>query len=172
MKLRRVTRIIHATTALLAVAFSLAGAARVLAQSNSSQQETSVLDHATGPFDVKLIPQDDKIEPTLGRMIIDKQYRGDLEGTGKGEMLTGSTEIKGSAVYVAVERFTGTLKGRSGSFSLHHTGVMTRGTPHLAITIVPDSGTGQLAGISGKMDIKIAAGGKHSYDLEYTVPKQ
>ena len=85
-------------------------------------------------------------------------------------MLTAATNTKGSRVYVAVERFTGTLNGRRGSFSLHHTGVMTRGTPNLTITIVPDSGAGQLEGIAGKMSITIAVDGKHSYDLEYSLP--
>ena len=99
-------------------------------------------------------------------MTIEKQYHGELEGSGKGEMLTAATNTKGSRVYVAVERFTGTLNGRRGSFSLHHTGVMTRGTPNLTITIVPDSGAGQLEGIAGKMSITIAVDGKHSYDLK------
>lgn len=87
-------------------------------------------------------------------------------------MLTAATDIRGSGVYVAVERVSGTLKGRSVSFSLHHTGVMTRGTPNLAITVVPESSTGELVGISGKMNITIAVDGKHSYDLEYTLPTQ
>jgi hypothetical protein len=85
-------------------------------------------------------------------------------------MLTGGTTRKDSGVYVAVERVEGTLQGRKGTFLLHHTGVMTRGTPNLSITVVPDSGTGELVGITGKMDIQIAEGGKHSYDFEYTLP--
>jgi hypothetical protein len=76
--------------------------------------------------------------------------------------------VDGSAGYVAMERFTGTLNGRSGAFSLHHKGTMTRGAPELSVTVVPDSGTGELAGISGKMDIQIE-GGKHSYELEYAL---
>ncbi|MBZ5682982.1 MAG: DUF3224 domain-containing protein [Acidobacteriia bacterium] len=125
---------------------------------------------AHGSFDVKLTPQsDDKSDPTFGRMTIDKQIHGELEATSKGQMLTAGTEVKGSGVYVAVERVTGTLKGRSGGFTLHHTGIMTRGTPQLTITVVPDSGTGDLAGIAGTMTITITDG-KHFYDFDYTLP--
>ena len=127
--------------------------------------------HAAGPFDVKVTPQDDKSEdPLLGRMTIDKQYHGDLDATGKGQMLTAGSAAKGSGAYVAIEKVSGTLLGRRGTFVLQHTGTMTQGAPQLIITVVPDSGTGQLAGISGKMAIKIAEGGKYSYDLEYTLP--
>ena len=126
--------------------------------------------HASGPFEVKLVPQTDSAgDPTLGRMTIDKQYHGDLEATSKGQMLTAMADVKGSGVYVAVERVNGTLHGRNGTFALHHTGIMTRGVPQLSITVVPDSGTGQLVGLTGKMDITIVDG-KHSYDFEYTLP--
>jgi hypothetical protein len=127
--------------------------------------------HAAGTFDVKLTPQppEDKTEgSTLGRMSIDKQFHGDLEATSKGEMLSAMTAVRGSAGYVAIERVSGTLQGRSGTFVLQHTGTMTRGAPQLTITVVPDSGTGQLAGLSGKMTIKIE-NGKHSYEFEYTL---
>jgi hypothetical protein len=130
---------------------------------------------ASGPFDVKVIPQpaDDKVgEPSVGRMSIDKLYHGDLEATSKGQMLAAMTEIKGSAGYVAIERVTGTLRTpggvRSGSFALQHSGTMNRGAAQLSVTVVPDSGTGQLAGLAGKMTI-IVADGKHSYDFEYTL---
>ena len=126
---------------------------------------------ASGPFEVKLVPQamgDQAESSPLGRMAIDKQFHGDLEATSKGEMLTAGTSVKGSAGYVAIERVTGTLHGRSGSFVLQHSGTMTRGVPQLTITVVPDSGTGDLAGLAGKMAIVIADG-KHSYDLEYTL---
>jgi hypothetical protein len=126
--------------------------------------------HATGPFDVKMIPQDDKAGDGLTRMLLDKQYHGDLEGAAKGQMLTGGVSANHSGAYVAMEKFTGTLHGRSGSFVLHHTGIMTNGKPDLTILVAPDSGTGQLAGITGKMTITIAADGKHSYDFEYTLP--
>jgi len=126
--------------------------------------------HATGPFEVKLAPQDDKIDPELGRMTIDKQFHGDLEATSKGQMLTGGSNPRSSGVYVAVEKVNGTLKGRKGTFILHHTGIMDHGKPELSISVVPESGTGELAGLTGKMNIIIAEGGKHSYDFEYTLP--
>ncbi|HEX7877978.1 MAG TPA: DUF3224 domain-containing protein [Candidatus Eisenbacteria bacterium] len=127
---------------------------------------------ARGPFDVKLTPQSptgDNPEPTLGRMLLVKSFHGDLEATSTGEMLTAGTSTKGSAAYVAVERVTGTLHGRRGTFSLHHTGIMTRGVPDLSIHVVPDSGDGELAGISGTLAIQIE-GGKHSYELTYDLP--
>lgn len=126
---------------------------------------------ATGVFVVKLSPQlpDDGAEDAaLGRMSIDKQFHGDLEATGKGQMLMAGTGVKGSAGYVAVEKVDGTLHGRNGAFVLQHSGTMTRGVPQLIITVVPDSGTGELAGLAGKMAIDIAEG-KHSYDFEYTL---
>jgi len=139
---------------------------------NAVQKETPMTTHATGTFEVKLDPQrpDGKFEDaTLGRMTIDKQFHGDLEATSKGEMLTAATDVKGSAGYVAIERVTGTLRGRSGSFILQHTATLTRGVPQLSVTVVPDSGTGQLVGLTGKMNI-IITDGKHSYDFEYTLP--
>ena len=101
-------------------------------------------------------------------MSIDKQFHGDLEAVSKGEMLSAMTEVKGSAGYVAIERVTGSLHGRKGSFVLQHSGTMNRGSATLSVTVVPDSGTGQLVGLAGKMAIVIEAG-KHSYELEYTV---
>jgi hypothetical protein len=130
-------------------------------------------DRATGPFDVKLSPQtayNTDATALLGRMSIDKQFHGELEATSKGEMLTAGSSIQGSAGYVAVERVTGTLKGKRGSFALQHMGTMTRGTPSLTISVVPDSGTGELEGLKGTMSIDIS-NGKHSYVLEYTLPK-
>jgi hypothetical protein len=129
-----------------------------------------IIMRASGTFEVKLAPQpaDDQGDATLGRMSIDKQFHGDLEGTSKGQMLTAGSSVKGSAGYVAIERVTGTLQGRTGSFILQHTGTMTRGTPQLSITVVPDSGTGQLTGLAGKLDIQITDG-KHRYELEYTI---
>ena len=135
-------------------------------------QKSPAMSHATGTFDVKLTPQtDDKsADPAVSRMTIDKQFHGDLEGTSKGQMLAAG-DPKTSGVYVAIEKFNGTLKGRSGTFVLHHTGLMTRGAPQLSIEVAPDSGTGQLAGLTGKLMINIAADGKHSYDFEYTLPE-
>jgi len=137
-----------------------------------SQKGAVVTTRATGTFDVKVTPQpsgDKTDDATLGRMTIDKQIHGDLEATSKGQMLTAGTPIKGSAGYVAIERISGALHGRTGTFILQHTGTMTRGALQLSITVVPDSGTGQLTGLTGKMDIQIADG-KHSYDFAYKLP--
>lgn len=126
---------------------------------------------ATGAFDVKLNPLEayNKTENAgLGRMSIDKVFKGDLEATSQGEMLNAIGSVKGSAGYVAMERVTGKLNGRSGSFVLQHTGTMNRGARQLSVTVVPDSGTGQLAGLSGRMDI-IITDGKHSYEFDYTL---
>lgn len=138
-------------------------------------KEKVVTSHASGTFDVKLTPQADEgggADAGLGRMSIDKQFHGDLEGTSKGFMLASSaTIVKGSGGYVAMERVTGTLKGRAGSFVLQHSGTMTRGAMQLMISVVPDSGTGQLAGLAGTLTIKIDEG-KHSYEFEYTLPER
>jgi hypothetical protein len=134
------------------------------------QKEPLMSSHASGTFEVKLTPQTDSADATLGRMTIDKQLHGDLEATSEGQMLTGMTEVKGSAGYVAIEKVSGTLKGRTGTFILQHTGTMNRGMPQLTITVVPDSGTGQLAGLAGNFTIKIAEG-KHFYEFEYTLPE-
>jgi Protein of unknown function (DUF3224) len=132
----------------------------------------TMANHATGTFEVKLAPQNDgnPEDSPIGRMLIDKQIHGDLEATSKGQMLAFSTEVKGSAGYVAMERVTGTLHGRTGSFVLQHNATMNRGVPQLSITVVPDSGTGQLTGLTGTFDIQIAAG-KHSYTFDYTLPE-
>jgi hypothetical protein len=135
------------------------------------QKETSMTTHASGTFDVTVKPlarEDPSEDPSLGRMSIEKQFHGDFEGTGRGEMLTAGTAVKGSAGYVAIERVRGALRGRTGTFVLQHCGTMTRGAPDLTITVVPDSGTDQLEGLEGKLTIEIAEG-KHSYRLEYTL---
>jgi hypothetical protein len=159
-----------ATIALrLAAAASLIGT--LSAADYPTNPDTIVTTRATGTFDVKITPQatDTPTEGSpLGRLSIDKQFHGDLEGTSKGEMLTAGTAIKNSAVYVAVERVTGTLHGKTGTFALHHTGIMNRGGQSLTITVVPDSGTGELTGISGTLSIEIA-NGKHSYVFEYAL---
>ena len=127
--------------------------------------------HARGTFEVKItpLPVDDYTDATsLGRMTIDKQFSGDMIGTGKGQMLTGMGGVKGSAAYSAIERFSGTVAGKHGTFVMQHTGIMTRGAQSLVITIVPDSGTDELTGISGTIAI-IIEGKQHSYDLEYTI---
>jgi hypothetical protein len=161
-----------AVVAGISLSFGLAFPAYTQNQDPSAaKKEAVVTAHASGTLEVKMTPQtsEDKTEgATFGRMSIDKQFHGDLEGTSKVEMLTAGTEVKGSAGYVALEKVSGTLQGRSGTFMLQHSGTMTRGVPQLTITVVPDSGTGQLVGLAGKMMIKIADG-KHSYDFEYTL---
>lgn len=127
--------------------------------------------HATGAFDVQVTPQDNSTQTSIvGRFILDKQYHGDLEAEGKGQMLTGGTSIKGSGAYVAIERVTGRLNARSGSFTLQHSGTMTQNNRSLTISVVPDSGTEQLTGITGSMKITIAPDGKHTYDFDYELP--
>jgi hypothetical protein len=130
-----------------------------------------VTTRASGTFDVKLTPRapaDPANGAAIGRMSIDKKFHGDLEGTSKGEMLSAGTAVKESAGYVAIEWVSATLGGRSGTFALQHSGTLTRGAPQLTIAVVPDSGTGQLVGLAGKLAIQIADG-KHSYDFEYTL---
>lgn len=128
-----------------------------------------IVKKATGTFSVKIGPlsqYNTSQDAKLARMSIDKQFNGDLVGTSQGEMLSAGTDIKGSAGYVAIERVTGTLNDRSGSFVLQHNATMTRGAPYLNIVVIPDSGTGQLAGLSGTMHIAIDKG-NHSYEFEY-----
>jgi hypothetical protein len=137
----------------------------------STPKEARMTQHATGTFEVKLTPQDDKSEDkSIGRMTIEKQWHGELEGASTGQMLTGGDVQTGSAGYVAIEKFTGALNGRKGSFILQHSATMTKGKGDLTIIVVPDSGTDELKGISGKLTIKIE-GGKHSYDFEYAFNK-
>lgn len=127
---------------------------------------------AAGPFEVKLAPQplsDVAAESGLGRMSLDKVFRGDLEATSTGEMLSAMGGVQGSAGYVALERVTGTLHGRRGTFALQHSGTLARGARSLTVTVVPDSGTGQLEGLAGTMDIVIE-GKAHSYVFDYTLP--
>ncbi|HTD03594.1 DUF3224 domain-containing protein [Undibacterium sp.] len=128
--------------------------------------------HISGSFDVKLTPQtspDKAADAVPGRMSIDKQFHGDLDAHSLGEMLAAVSNVKGSAGYVAIEQVTGKLQGRSGTFVLQHSGTMTRGTPQLSVSVVPDSGTGELAGLTGQMKINIVDG-KHFYEFDYTLP--
>ena len=126
------------------------------------------MNQATGTFEVKLIPQVDGEDCGVGRMTIDKQFHGELEATSQGQMLAARSSVKGSAGYVAMERVSGSLNGLTGTFVLQHSGTMTRGEPSLSVTVVPDSGTGDLTGLSGQMTIDLAAG-KHSYVFQYAL---
>ena len=125
---------------------------------------------ASGTFEVKLSPQVDGEEggACVGRMLLDKRFAGDLEATSKGQMLAVRTSTEGSAGYVAMELVTGRLAGRSGSFVLQHAGTMERGAQRLSITVVPDSGTGELEGLAGRMEIDFSGGG-HAYAFDYTL---
>ena len=122
---------------------------------------------ARGTFEVKLTPQPGEDVPA--RMSIEKQFHGDLEAVSSGQMLAAGTSVKGSAAYVAIERVSGSLDGHSGTFLLQHTGIMTRGSGELTITVVPDSGSGDLAGLAGAMTVQIA-GGNHSYEFDQLHP--
>lgn len=128
--------------------------------------------HIRGTFDVTLTPQseaDGVGDPGIGRMSIDKAFHGDLEATSKGQMLAVRTDTKGSAGYVAMEKVSGTLNNRAGTFALQHSGSMNRGTPHLDLSVVPDSATGALTGLSGTMKIIIESG-QHFYEFDYSLP--
>ncbi|MEJ1970699.1 MAG: GNAT family N-acetyltransferase [Rhizomicrobium sp.] len=128
---------------------------------------------ALGTFDVTLTPAaggEGAADPLLGRMIIEKTFHGELDATSKGQMLSAGTAVKGSAGYVAIEKVEGSLKGRKGTFVLQHHGVMTRGSGELKVTVVPDSGTGELEGLEGALGIRIEDG-KHFYDFEYSFAK-
>ncbi len=155
------------------VFMSVAGAAAG-SHTSSSPKEHAVTSHfATGPFDVKLVPQ--ALSPVaersgLGRMSLDKQFHGALAASSTGEMLGFRDDTLGSGGYVAMETVRGALDGRAGTFVLQHSTTMTRGEPAQSITVVPDSGTGALAGLTGRMVVDIAPGGAHSYRFDYTLP--
>ena len=126
----------------------------------------------SGIFDVKMQPEpapDAAHGISFGRLRLDKQYQGELQASAQGLMLSAMTATSGSAGYVAIEQVVGTLQGRQGSFVLMHRGVMNRGERELGITVVPDSGSGELVGLSGKLDIRIE-GGKHFYDFDFSLP--
>ena len=124
---------------------------------------------ARGTFDVKVTqqPQDDSAGGPFGRLFLDKQFHGELKATSKGQMLAAGTAVEGSGAYVAFELVTGALNGKKGSFILQHKGTMRKGVYMMSVSVVPDSGTDELAGIAGAMTI-IIEGGKHSYEFEYT----
>ena len=133
-------------------------------------KEDKMTHHATGPFEVKLTPQPPEAENTaLGRMTIDKQFHGELDARSQGQMLSAMTSTTGSAGYVAMEIVNGTLGGHKGTFVLQHSGTMDRGQSQLSVTVVPDSGTGELRGLSGSMKVRIEPGGEHFYDFDYQI---
>ena len=144
----------------------LAGAALLVGSTLFAQGKPM---HAAGTFDVTLVPQADAENP-VGRMSIDKVFHGDIEGTSKGTMLASMGSEPGSGAYVAIEKVTGTLHGKRGSFALHHVGVMNRNAQSLNVLVIPDSGTEELKGITGSLKI-IVDGKKHSYEFDYTISK-
>jgi hypothetical protein len=157
--------------ATLAKSAAIAHAQGPVAPSTRTAAGTPMIATAKGPFDVKLTPQGNATDPAaVGRMTLDKVFHGDLEATSVGEMLAVRTAVANSAGYVAIERVTGTLAGRKGTFALQHWGVMDRGAQDLRISVIPDSATGDLAGLVGTMTIDIQPGGKHFYSFAYTLP--
>ena len=127
--------------------------------------------YITGQFDVTITPEnlsDTAAQSGLGRMSLNKRYHGALDASAQGEMLSVRASVAGSAGYVALERVEGSLDGRQGSFYLQHSGSMTRGAPSLSVTVVPDTGTGQLLGLTGSLAIRIEEG-RHYYDFTYDI---
>ncbi len=141
-----------------------------LAAAQEQTPKGNTMHHAMGTFDVKMKPEplsDVAAKTQIGRMSIDKVFHGQLEGASQGEFLSAGSP-DGSGAYVAVERVTGTLDGKAGSFVFVHRGLMTRGTPEMTVTVVPDSGTGELKGLTGTFTVTITAG-KHTYDFAYSL---
>lgn len=163
----RTVLITAALAAVVGIAFASGG--------DASEGGTQMTETARGSFDVTVEPaHQEKLADGngVGRFALTKQYYGDLEATGKGEMLTGETPVESAGAYVAIEHVAGTLGGRRGTFLLQHQGTMAHGEQHLEINVVPESGTGQLAGLAGTVDIDIADDGKHFYALEYTLAER
>jgi hypothetical protein len=144
-----------------------------LVVSTSLQAQKEAVMTARGTFDVKVIPQaaDDSSAGPFSRLFLDKQFHGDLEGPSKGQMLGAMSAVEGSGGYVALEQVTGTLRGKRGSFILQHNGTMQKNVPTMIVTVVPDSGTDELAGLAGTMTI-IIEGGRHSYEFAYSLATQ
>ena len=140
--------------------------------SSAAEKGKLMSDHATGTFDVKIVPETvagKTPAPGMSQMSIDKTFHGDLEGTSRGSMLSAGDPKSGEAGYVALETITGTLKGHAGSFALMHRATMSGGTGAMEVTVVPGSGTEALKGITGTFIIHIN-NGQHSYDFDYALP--
>ena len=158
------------------VRFAIAAAVMSLALSVAAQKEMHMV-HAKGSFDIKMTPA----EPTdfekandITRVSSEKTWHGDFEGVSHGEMITGSTASTGSMAYVAIERMTGKLNGRQGSFTFSHRATMMKGDApaagELSVMVVPNSGTGELTGLKGSLMIHIDAQGKHTWTFDYSLP--
>lgn len=158
-----------------AIALAAVVGIALAAGGDASEGGTEMTETARGSFDVTVEPVDqEKLADgnDLGRYSLDKQYHGDLEATGKGEMLTAGTAVESAGAYVAIEHVDGTLGGRRGTFLLQHSGTMAHGEQHLEITVVPESATGELTGLEGTLGIEITEDGKHFYTLEYTLAER
>jgi hypothetical protein len=128
---------------------------------------------ATGTFNVKITPQPAETgvgDASIGRMGLHKVFEGGLRGEAHGQMLAMRSAVEGSGVYVALDRFEGELDGRKGGFALHHRGVMDAGVPALEVLVAPDSGTGELTGLRGRLDIRVE-GKEHFYQMDYSLPE-
>jgi hypothetical protein len=150
--------------------YSLLGIALLSPFAGRQQKETPMTHHARGAFTVSVQPLTPAPAEGLGRFSIDKQIHGDLEATTKGEMFSGGDPKQGAAGYVAIEMVAGTLAGKHGTFALQHSATMDGDGLKMAVIVVPGSGTGELKGIAGTFTIRIE-GGKHSYELDYTLPE-
>jgi hypothetical protein len=164
MKMHGMTRVVAAAT-LAALGLTLETAA--------AQEKGGLMSHrASGTFDVKVepIPAESKGDrPSFPRLTLDKQFHGGLEGTSQGEMMSVNGTVEGSAGAVAIELFSGSLLGRKGSFALVHSATMRRGGEfNMIIRVVPDSGTEQLAGLTGTLEI-IIEGKAHRYNFDYSI---
>jgi hypothetical protein len=125
--------------------------------------------HAKGSFDVNITPQESAPDAPVARMRLYKEFHGDLEAVAHGEMTAAHEPLTGAGVYVAIDRVTGTLHGKSGSFLIAHRGIRNVDGQELSIVIVPGSGTGQLTGITGSVGIEILEK-KHFYTMDYELP--
>lgn len=162
-------------TALTATALAAVLGIALATGGGASEGDTTMTETARGSFDVTVEPvhQERLADGNgVGRYALTKQYHGDLEATAKGDMLTGETPVENAGAYVAIEHVEGTLGGHRGTFLLQHQGTMAHGEQHLAITVIPESGTGELTGLAGTLDIDIADDGKHFYTLEYTLAER
>lgn len=144
----------------------------LLAASPTPAPEEAPMQRISGAFDVKMTPNTaaDIADSGAKHYRLDKRYHGDLDATAVGVMTAHVSGVESSAGYVAIERVTGTLAGRSGSFVLQHSGLMDRGAKELDIRVIPDSAAGELVGLRGRMQIRIEPGGAHFYDFEYQLP--
>jgi Protein of unknown function (DUF3224) len=175
MPSRLAPKTVVALTVCLGLASTLGAQTAAPVPAIQPKKEIRVSALAKGSFEVTLTPLTEgnrKDAWAPGRMSIDKQFKGDLEATSQGEMAMTGTEVQGSAGYTAIEKISGKLHGRAGTFLLQHFAVMARGVPgEWIIMVIPDSGTGELKGLAGRLTITIT-GKQHAYALDYTLPER